>query len=131
RMVAQHLQQYLGDRAFRYGGEEFCAVFEDMEGAEALALAEAMREKLESRKFVIRRRLKTRGRKAPKAGDPAGQGVHITLSIGLACQDKKHPTWAEVLTRADQCLYQAKEKGRTRSVLAGAPAETGPSQGAS
>jgi diguanylate cyclase (GGDEF)-like protein len=119
RMVAQHLQEHLGDRAFRYGGEEFCAVFEDTQGPAALAMADAMREKLEKRKFKIRKKLRQKAAGALKTDDKGlTKDVHITLSIGLACPDKKHPTYVEVLTLADQCLYQAKEKGRNRSILA-------------
>lgn len=118
RMVAEHLREHLGDRVYRYGGEEFCAIFEETDGSEALALVEAMRKKLEKRKFIIRRKLRK------KSGDASGgekiskRGAQITLSIGLACPNKKHPTYKEVLPWADQCLYQAKEKGRNRSVLA-------------
>jgi diguanylate cyclase (GGDEF)-like protein len=119
RMVAQHLQEHLGERAFRYGGEEFCAVFDGLEGPEAFKLADAMREKLAGRKFVIRKKLRQKGESASKKGEKASsKDVHITLSVGLACPDKKHPTYAEVLTWADQCLYEAKEKGRNRAILA-------------
>ncbi len=118
RMVAQHLQEHLGDRAFRYGGEEFCAVFEDTAGPDAFALVETMREKLEKRKFVIRKKLRQKGAGASSASEKTlVKDARITLSIGLACPDKKHPTHVEVLTWADQCLYQAKEKGRNRSIL--------------
>jgi diguanylate cyclase (GGDEF)-like protein len=113
RMVAQHLQEHLGSRAYRYGGEEFCAVFEGMEGAEALALAETTRETLEKRKFILRTRLRKKDKNSA-----SGKEVHITISIGLACPDKKHPTYREVLPQADQALYQAKEKGRNRAILA-------------
>ncbi|HVM33680.1 MAG TPA: GGDEF domain-containing protein [bacterium] len=120
RMVAQHLQEHLGERAFRYGGEEFCAVFDGLEGPEALELAEQMREKLAQRQFTIRKKLRKKGdAPARKNGAASTQKVQITLSLGLAFPDKKHPSVAEVLTWADQCLYQAKEKGRNRSVLAG------------
>ena len=64
-----------------------------------------MREKLAGRKFVIRKKLRQKGENASKKGDKAStKDVHITLSVGLACPNKKHPTYAEVLTWADQCL---------------------------
>ncbi|MGH7740278.1 MAG: GGDEF domain-containing protein [bacterium] len=118
RMVAQHLREHLGDRVYRYGGEEFCAIFEETDGTEALALVETMREKLEKRKFIIRRRLRKKGGTAASSEKKSEGGAQITLSIGLACPNKKHPTYKEVLPWADQCLYQAKEKGRNRSILA-------------
>jgi GGDEF domain-containing protein len=116
RMVAQHLEEHLGERVYRYGGEEFCAVFEK----EGLAAAERMMDKtrasLEKRKF----RLRQGGRKEPGGFFPrkttGGKIVHITVSVGVAAAAKDGSPYEQVIKKADKNLYEAKEKGRTRVV---------------
>ncbi|HJT24275.1 MAG TPA: GGDEF domain-containing protein, partial [bacterium] len=51
RMVAQHLEENLGDKVYRYGGEEFCVVFEKTTLDAAKTMMEKTRSTLEKRKF--------------------------------------------------------------------------------
>jgi GGDEF domain-containing protein len=119
RMVAQHLQEHLGDQVYRYGGEEFCAIFERSAWESATDTMEKVRSTLAKRKFTLR------GKRAPAYDSPKlpfqkdehrGKKVHITISVGVAFAGKKGKTYDEVIKRADHCLYEAKEKGRNRVV---------------
>lgn len=121
RMVAQHLQDVLGDRVHRYGGEEFCVVFDRAGIQEATASMDKARASLASRKFTIRgKRTGTHSRiKNPfKKYEPRGKRVGITVSVGVAAFGEKERTYEQVIKKADQALYKAKESGRNRVVSA-------------
>jgi diguanylate cyclase (GGDEF)-like protein len=122
RMVAQHLLEKLGDRVYRYGGEEFCVVFERISNDHAFELMDRTRSTLEKRRFVLRgqRPEGYTGIKLPFSKDEKrGKRVHITVSVGFAFSTKTRKTAEEVIKRADHALYEAKEKGRNRVVSAG------------
>jgi diguanylate cyclase (GGDEF)-like protein len=76
---------------------------------------------LASRKFTIRgKRTGTHSRlKNPfKKNEPRGKRVGITVSVGVAGFGEKEKTYEEVIKKADQALYKAKESGRNRVVSA-------------
>ena len=87
--------------ASRFGGEEFCVILDGIDKKKALILANAIRERVEREKLVLRR-----------------QETHITVSIGVA----EFPTDAiddnELILKADKAMYEAKQKGRNRVVSA-------------
>lgn len=85
-----------GDLACRAGGEEFILLLPDTSLAEAGAIAERIRSNIE-------------------ASAVPGVG-HITLSVGVACRAAAQDSASEVLKRADDNLYRAKESGRNRVV---------------
>ncbi len=117
RMVAQHLQEYLGDRVYRYGGEEFCVIFEGPTHASAVGMMEKARATMEKRKFTLRgkRGAQYEGLSLPfKKDKRKGKKVSITFSAGVAFAGKTRKTPEEVIKRADHFLYEAKEKGRNR-----------------
>ena len=121
RMVAQTLLESLGDRVYRYGGEEFCVVFEAKDRDRARDAMEKARAGLEKRGFFLRSGLRDdAGPLSPlKRKRRRGKKVHITVSAGLAFSGKTVKVPEEVLKRADHALYEAKEKGRNRVVTAG------------
>ena len=90
-----------GDCAARYGGEEFAVLLPGLSSAEALALAETIRLKVEL------------WSQEPEV---------TTVSIGVASLT---PTamvdWAELLGAADKALYAAKAGGRNRCILGTIP----------
>lgn len=90
-----------GDRAYRFGGEEFTVVMRVSQPREALMAAERIRRAVEELGIA-------------NAGNPP-HGL-VTISIGVAAvgrRDLSDPddTW---LGRADVALYRAKAMGRNR-----------------
>jgi diguanylate cyclase (GGDEF)-like protein len=104
REVAQVLQSQTrgSDVAARFGGEEFTIVLADITDQLALERAEFVRKAVEA--LVLR---------------PSGKDVgSITISIGIS-QFPKHGTSVEaLLLAADKALYEAKNSGRNRVVVA-------------
>jgi len=107
--VAAALQSGLqrpGDLLARYGGEEFAVILPSSDSRGAAAVAERLRQAV-----------------AALYLSDDGQPVRITCSIGVHTVDSVAATTpAQALARADQALYQAKQAGRNRVVVA-APAE--------
>ncbi|WP_374661945.1 diguanylate cyclase [Inhella sp.] len=81
------------DQAGRWGGEEFLVVCPGTALAQALPLAEHLRERM-----------------AEAEVEPVG---HFTASFGVACWRVGEST-ADLLERADRALYAAKRAGRNR-----------------
>ncbi len=90
------------DVVARYGGEEFAIILPRTANADAAALAERVRRKVQDTKF-------------PREHVQPGGG--ITCSFGLATYPDDGATAATVLERADQALYGAKLGGRNRVVV--------------
>ncbi len=91
--VARCLQRNArqSDAAIRYGGEEFALVLLDADLSQALAVAGRLREDVE--------------RTQPG-------GLPVTVSIGVAVAQSPSDDLYEVLKRADDALYVAKQRGR-------------------
>jgi diguanylate cyclase (GGDEF)-like protein len=84
------------DVVARYGGEEFVINLPDTDQAQAMQVAERLREAVES------------------ATVPTGRGpISFTISIGLATCSSQTPL-AAAIDRADRALYSAKRGGRNR-----------------
>ncbi|WP_312814367.1 GGDEF domain-containing protein [Brevundimonas sp.] len=91
----------LSDFVFRYGGEEFLIVLVETSAEEAHVVAERIREQLAAREIRL----------------PAGGSVGVTASLGIATfQD--HPDYNELIETADKALYDAKNAGRNRTIVA-------------
>jgi GGDEF domain-containing protein len=54
---------------------------------------------------------------AAKTFGTHNQGVHVTVSIGVAERNERNATPPSVLRAADRALYRAKDKGRDRLSL--------------
>ncbi|HOZ12452.1 MAG TPA: diguanylate cyclase [Thermotogota bacterium] len=80
----------------RWGGEEFLLIFPATALAEATIVAERIRAKVEKTSFSKRKRI-----------------YHVTLTIGLA-QMAPERTIDDLVSEADQWLYQGKAEGRNR-----------------
>ncbi|HEY6101431.1 MAG TPA: sensor domain-containing diguanylate cyclase [Anaeromyxobacter sp.] len=89
------------DVVARYGGEEFAVVMPETDADGALVIAERIRDRVGKLVFDS-----DRGR------------LQITLSLGIATFPEDGAQKAELVERADGCLYHAKRSGRNRSVAA-------------
>ena len=85
------------DLAGRLGGEEFAGLLPDTDLADALPVAERLRQQVENSALTIN-----------------GQAVHYTVSIGLTALQPGDVAIDDLLRRADKLLYQAKDHGRNR-----------------
>jgi diguanylate cyclase (GGDEF)-like protein len=90
-----------GDCAARYGGEEFAVLLPDLSPAQAFAVAETIRLKVEQW---------------------CGETATTTVSIGVASViPDVNSEWTSIVNAADKALYAAKAGGRNRAVLASNP----------
>jgi len=117
RMIASKLKGMNGGaKVFRYGGEEFTAIFPGKTVEEAVPHLEALRKTIESTPFIIRgkdRRKHTEAQRG-KGGSNGRKALKVTVSIGLADSEKGLTGPEEVLKAADNILYRAKKAGRNR-----------------
>ena len=87
------------DIVARYGGEEFVMVLEETDAAGAALLCERVRKEIAAQVMS------------------SEQGhFRVTISLGVASYPTDGAEKAELIERADQALYQAKETGRDRTV---------------
>jgi diguanylate cyclase (GGDEF)-like protein len=86
-----------GNLVCRYGGEEFCVMIPDCSKAEAVSLAEKFRRTIEEQSILLRR-----------------EKTHITVSVGVATYPKDAQTKNDLIQKADEALYKAKNSGRNR-----------------
>jgi diguanylate cyclase (GGDEF)-like protein len=81
----------------RLGGEEFILTLPETDSAAAAGVAERVRLGVESNSIPIN-----------------GENVHFTVSIGVTELADEDASFADILKRADQAVYTAKDKGRNR-----------------
>ena len=99
RRLTQSIRSY--DSAGRYGGEEFLVVLPGCDRGQTQNAAERIRAEI--------------------AGMPvlaAGVEIFFTASIGATVAEPGATSSTEILAVADSALYQAKNSGRDRTVLA-------------
>jgi diguanylate cyclase (GGDEF)-like protein len=85
------------DVAARYGGEEFALILHETTADGAHILADRIRAAVEEATFP--------------------GGLKLTISIGVAATDDE-AQFTSLMEKADEALYEAKEGGRNRVVLA-------------
>lgn len=106
KMVADALSQGVGEDAFvgRFGGEEFLILFDGIMARRAAMRVDEIRDELSGRHLVSK-----------TSGEPLGT---VTFSAGIA-QLLPGEDGGEMLRRADEALYIAKNGGRNRVVIHG------------
>ncbi|MBL4692118.1 MAG: diguanylate cyclase [Magnetovibrio sp.] len=95
RRMGQMLKERFrtSDVLARFGGEEFCIIAANLATEAAVELFDNFRKHLEEEIFLV-----------------LGKSFSVTVSIGICT--KVYDNIDEMISRADQLLYQAKEKGR-------------------
>lgn len=90
-----------GDFVFRIGGEEILILLVEIEQEGAMKVAETIRQRFASSTMRV----------------DGKRTTQITVSIGVASYNG-HPDYQTVIKEADDALYEAKNTGRNRCVLA-------------
>lgn len=112
REVAQCLKRHAGGQAYRYGGEEFCVVYDGRDSEKPAIPLERARKAVGIQRVTVPAPAPRRG----KARPGATRQVAVTISAGCAQRNAQRRTPDDVLKAADQALYKAKDKGRNRVV---------------
>ena len=86
------------DTLGRIGGEEFAVLLPETALDEAITVAERIRESVESRSVEV----------------PDQQPLRVTVSIGAASKPPGCEDCDDLLKKADEAMYRAKESGRNR-----------------
>lgn len=95
---AMGTQLRASDTLYRYGGEEFVVLLPETDRRGALTVAESIRRKVADTAIVVDGQLT----------------VTITVSIGVACFPQDTQDRDDLLKKADQAVYVAKNNGRNR-----------------
>jgi diguanylate cyclase len=90
------------DVVSRNGGEEFTVLLPDCSHAQACDVAERVRRAVEKHTFRL----------------PGGEGISVSVSIGVSTYLETAQTQDEVYQQADEALYSAKRLGRNRVISA-------------
>ncbi|PKI16520.1 GGDEF domain-containing protein [Colwellia sp. 12G3] len=100
--LAQYIKQSLkrsADKAFRYGGEEFCLILPNTDAEGALLVAEQLRTLVSEQVFKFQE-----------------VEVSLTISCGICTYHQQVDIGPEqIFSGADKALYQAKHNGRNQT----------------
>ena len=105
RELAQRLENSIraSDLAARLGGEEFIIVMSDTNMDTARAITARLCRDIEAKPF---------------AASLIEDGLKVTASIGVAVADNRDKTPDDLVKRADEALYEAKNNGRNQVIAA-------------
>ncbi|MGE5416616.1 MAG: GGDEF domain-containing protein, partial [Acidobacteriota bacterium] len=103
-----------GGKPYRYGGEEFTLIFTGKNRNEVVPFLEELQDIMKAQPFTLR--AQDRPKRKPKTSTSSGsqRKVSITMSIGVADNEKRNIKPEEVIKAADKALYRAKHTGRDR-----------------
>ena len=82
----------------RYGGEEFFIILPNIEIEDTVKLADRIRENIYIR----------------PVSSHEGKEIYITISLGVATNNKTINSVEQQLTEADKAMYKAKKNGKNR-----------------
>ena len=99
KKVSNHMQDKVGSEGVvgRFGGEEFLTILYNNDIQQAALLADQIRSDIESKKIEFE-----------------GKQISVTVSMGIACSAET-VVYQELLNKADERLYKAKENGRNQA----------------
>lgn len=96
RIISENIRK--SDIVGRYGGEEFIVVLPDTKANDGEKIAEKIRKVIEKSNLI-------------------NENYPITISLGLSSYPEHGQSEEELIEKADQASYIAKETGRNRSVI--------------
>lgn len=112
KLVAKKLTKIRGGgRVFRYGGEEFTAIFPRKSAADSAVELEKVRQSIQDYKIVFRQPVRQSKKARTKKPADSFKTVSVTISIGVAMRQAKH-SFEQTVKHADEALYRAKKNGR-------------------
>lgn len=88
----------------RFGGDEFAYILPFTSTSDAIIVAERIRKNVQNYRFLK---------------DIVNENVTLTLSIGIACFPEHGTKEEEILAKADNALYMAKNSGKNRICIFG------------
>jgi diguanylate cyclase len=99
--LAQSIKSIMrsGDKVYRFGGEEFAVVLNRCSSEQAFGVADKIRSKIEHSHLIY-----------------AGKTIHVTVSVGVTVH-RRGDTFEDLITRADQALYQAKKARKNCTIV--------------
>lgn len=100
-IVAEHIMGSTrdSDLTFRYGGEEFVALLPSTNTEKGMVVAERIRKRIEDAVFKFDK-----------------VAFKVTISTGLAVYPHSADNARDLIVRADEALYRAKETGKNKVV---------------
>lgn len=96
----ESMDEQPGVFVFRYGGDEFVAVFLDVTGKQAHAMLNTALRNMRERRFLCK-----------------GKQFLMTFSAGVAAYPKDAKDVTTLLAKADKAVYFSKKHGRGRATL--------------
>ncbi len=102
QLVTQNVKETVTGQSlvFRYGGDEFCVVLPGVELYEATLIAERLRQYMETDPNLF-------------VALSSGEGLHITISIGVTMETAAHSIDSDFLIKwVDAALLESKRQGR-------------------
>lgn len=117
RFLASWIRKNNAGSAYRFGGEEFVIISRQPDFDSFVGALEELRVAVTRKRFILRdpeRPESERGGLKRGKGDPSGEILRLTISIGAAHSNPRRALPADVLEAADKALYQAKSEGRNR-----------------
>jgi diguanylate cyclase (GGDEF)-like protein len=95
-LIEQNLRA--SSSTYRYGGEEIALILPNTNSAGAQSVAERLRKKMEAKRFT----------------SDNGDKIKVTISLGVSDYQKDMVDIRDLIRRADESLYKAKQSGRNQ-----------------
>ncbi len=89
------------DLLFRIGGEEFSVIMLSTDANQALQSAERLRITIQKHPFIL----------------PDDTVINCSVSIGIATNRNFEVNSEEMIKKADEALYKAKNKGKNKVIV--------------
>jgi len=88
------------DSVYRYGGEELAVILPETNATHSQAIAERLRRTIQEKAFIAGR-----------------NSIRVTISLGIAELDHTSRAYDDLVSRADQALFDAKARGRNSTSI--------------